>query len=284
MSAVEDVDEDEEDEDIEVIPRSHVPSQKPPLETSESMLSQSDVPGPLVTMHDNVGPILTLNVQMSLCETNMAAFLASEQSELSTEPVDRHCFHPCVSLELFDHIISGVEYLHAQGVVHRDLKPANVFLSLSTARHPPYGSVDVSGCNKCPERSRLHITPRIGDFGLVAALDDSCVANGDLNKPVGTEFYRPEASSRISQKLDVFSLGVMGFEMLRKFGTRMERIAALTELRRGKFPDGFGNELGDLGNTVVQLLCSMIDADEQKRVSCEEVKLEIGKLVNRLKA
>ena len=282
MSAVEDVDEDEEDEDIELIPRSYVPvSQKPTLKVSESMVSHSDVPSHLVPLRDNVGPVLTLNVQMSLCETNLAAFLSADRSNLS--PDDRHCFHSCVSLELFDHIISGVEYLHAQGVVHRDLKPANVFLSLSTARHPPYGSVDISSCMKCSERSCLHITPRIGDFGLVAALDDSCLDVGALNKPVGTEFYRPEASSRISEKLDVFALGVMGFEMLQRFGTRMERIAALTELRRGKFPDGFSQEVGFLGGDVEQLLTSMMHSDEEKRLKCEEVKLEVGKLVSNMK-
>ncbi|KAF2833154.1 kinase-like protein [Ophiobolus disseminans] len=285
MSAVEDVDEDEEDEDIELIPRSHVPlSQEPETDISESMVTHSDVPGHLIPVRNNIGPILTLNVQMSLCETNLAAFLSADRANTGTETVDRHCFHPCISLELLDHVISGVEYLHAQGVVHRDLKPANVFLSLSTARNPPYGSVDVSSCKMCPGRSRLHITPRIGDFGLVAALDDSCLDIGTPSKPVGTEFYRPDTNSRISEKLDVFALGVLGFEMLQSFGTRMERVAALTELRHGKFPASFSQHLGDVGSIVVGLLSSMVHADEQKRLNCDEVKLEIGKLVSSLKA
>ena len=283
MSVVEDVNEDDEDDDIETIPRSHVPlSQEPTSELSESMVTHSDVPGHLIPVR-NTGPILTLNVQMSLCETNLAAFLSADRPMSGAEPSDRHCFHPCVSLELLGNIISGVEYLHAQGVVHRDLKPANVFLSLSTARHPPYGSVDLSSCNSCSKRDSLHVTPRIGDFGLVAALDDSCLALATVNKPVGTEFYRPESSSRVSEKLDVFALGVVGFEMLQKFGTRMERIAALTDLRRGNFPDGFSQGLGDSGDQVQQLLGSMICTDESQRMSCEEVKFEIGKLIHVLR-
>jgi translation initiation factor 2-alpha kinase 3 len=284
MSAVEDVDEDEEDDDIENIPRSHIPySQEPVSEMSDSMVSNSDVPRHL-TQNLGIGPVLTLNVQMSLCETNLAAFLSSENSTFDNLTADQHCFHPCISLELFNNIVSGVDYLHSKGVVHRDLKPANVFLSLSTDRNPPYGSVDVSTCKACPQRERLHVTPRIGDFGLVAALSDSCTISDTSTKPVGTEFYRPQASGGISEKLDVFALGVVAFEMLQKFGTRMERIAALTELRRGVFPDGFAQSLGDVGTDVQQLIREMVQGDVQKRLSCDQVKEVIGNLVRTLKA
>lgn len=280
MSAVEDVDEDEEDEDVEMIPRSHMPLlHEGTSDNSESMLSHSDAPGHLVAAHRNVGPILTLNVQMSLCETNLAAILAADRSDAATGPASRHCFHPCVSLELLDHIVSGVQYLHSQGVVHRDLKPANVFLSISTTRQPPYGSVDVSNCTECSGRERLHVTPRIGDFGLVAALDDSCLDVGFANKPVGTEFYRPVLQSKVNDKLDVFALGVMAFELLQKFDTRMERVSALTELRRGRFPETFFKELGNQRVGLERLVGRMIDTNEQDRLSCEEVRLDIKRLV-----
>jgi translation initiation factor 2-alpha kinase 3 len=280
MSAVEDVDEDEEDDDIENIPRSHMPYAKEPVsEISDNMVSDSDVPRHLI-QSQSLGPVLTLNVQMSLCDSNLAAFLTSASSAQTTS---QHCFHPCVSLELLNNIVAGVDYLHLRGVVHRDLKPANIFLSFSTDRSPPYGSVDMSTCKHCPKRDCMHMTPRIGDFGLVAALTDSCTLS-DAYKPVGTEFYRPQTSGGISEKLDVFALGVVAFEMLRKFGTRMERIAALTELRRGLFPENFAQSLGDVGTDVQQLIGEMVQADEQKRLSCDQVKNVIGKLVQTLKA
>lgn len=281
MSAVEDADE-EEDDDIENIPRSHMPySQESMSEMSDSMISNSDAPQHLMKKR-NLGPVLTLNVQMSLCETNLAAFLSSEQAGIASQ----HCFHACVSLELLNNIVSGVEYLHSQGVVHRDLKPANVFLSLSTARHAPYGSIDMSSCKQCPEREHLHMTPRIGDFGLVAALSDKCTMPETLAKPVGTEFYRPAASSMssINEKLDIFALGVVAFEMLHKFSTRMERIAALTELRRGFFPHCFAQSHGDAGLDIQLFISSMMHHDDQQRLSCEQVKHEINNLVRRLKA
>jgi len=35
---------------------------------------------------------------------------------------------------------------------------------------------------------------------------------------------------------------------------------------------------------VEQLLTSMMHSDEEKRLKCEEVKLEVGKLVSNMKA
>ncbi|OAL50374.1 kinase-like protein [Pyrenochaeta sp. DS3sAY3a] len=280
MSAVEDVDEDEE---VEMIPRSHMPySQDPTSGMSESMLSDSDIPGHLIPVH-SPGPTLMLNVQMSLCESNLANFLSSEGSSSAGDSGCHHCFHPCISLELLNSIVSGVEYLHAQNVVHRDLKPANIFLSLSTARHPPYGSVDMSTCSSCEKQECLHVTPRIGDFGLVAALGDKCAGENAWTKPVGTEFYRPQTSSGVNEKLDVFALGVIGFEMLQKFGTKMERIAALTELRRGRFPEDFASGCGLAGDEVQQFISAMLHLDEHKRLSCEEVKKGIAEQLHSLK-
>jgi translation initiation factor 2-alpha kinase 3 len=286
MSAVEDVSEESEDEGVEMIHRRHMPSsQDMTTDLSDSMISHSDMPaGPLVSTR-TTGPVLTLNVQMSLYESNLAAFLSQERTSFASKPGVTHCFHPCVSLELLSHILSGVEYLHDQGVVHRDLKPANIFLSLSTSRRPPGGSVDLSTCKPCPKRDCVHIVPRIGDFGLVAALDEKCstVDPNTFTKPVGTEFYRPNTSTRNSEKLDVFALGVIAVEMLCKFGTRMERSDTLSRLKNGEFPKGFAERIGPHGDRLQQLIGAMVLADEQQRMGCDEARSEIASLVEALK-
>ncbi|KAH7114503.1 kinase-like domain-containing protein [Dendryphion nanum] len=284
MSVIASVEEDPgDDEEIETIQRSYIPhAQDSTTEFSQSMLSHSDVPNHLVSARPT-GPILTLNVQMSLYDTNLASFISPEALPLQVNQFC-HCFHPCISLELLSSIISGVEYLHENNVVHRDLKPANIFLSLSTSRVPPPGSIDISSCSHCPQRECVHITPRIGDFGLVAALGDQCLLSNTMAKPVGTEFYRPEGG-KVSEKLDVFALGVVGLEMLCKFSTRMERIEALTRLRRSEFPIGFLDIIGgDSGGAMVQnLLTNMVRADEQQRFDCDAVQQELQKLIEILK-
>lgn len=227
---------------------------------------------------------------MSLYENDLAAFLAG-----TSDPC--HCFHECVSLELLAQIVAGVEYLHTQGVVHRDLKPANVFLSITSSAISPFGSVDLSTCQSCPPRDTVHVTPRIGDFGLVAALGDGCTT-AEFVKPVGTEFYRPEAGN-ISEKLDVYALGIVGFEMLQRFSTSkfvslilfcpsrlltggigMERVDALTRLRKGDSLNGLEFESK---TSCRALIAAMTHPEDEKRCSCDEVKKRIKNIVATMK-
>jgi len=268
LSAVEDAKEDEEG--IETIPRD--------LETtsygSESMVTDSDISQHIMRKHNPTGgPVLILNVQMSLYESNLATFLTSEQNSPG------HCFHVCISLEILNKIMKGVEYLHDGGVVHRDLKPANIFLGLSTARSPPAGSVNLSSCSLCKDRQYIYVTPKIGDFGLVAALGDAA------SKPVGTELYRPAVPSNVSGKLDVYALGVVAFEMLHKFGTHMERIESLMKLRHGEFPENFVSSCDKaLATKIKEMVGSMIAPDDDGRWTCEEVRKKIAEIVSALKA
>ena len=121
-------------------------------------------------------------------------------------------------------ILEGLSHIHSQGIVHRDLKPVNIF----TAQDG---------------------TLKIGDFGLARfhtaaqqapalALGDSELrAESDATTGVGTFLYAaPEIQQGLphDSKVDIYSLGVIAFEMLRRFGTAMERVAVLTELRASR--------------------------------------------------
>lgn len=291
MSTIESVANSDE-EDVESIPRDHPPhdSHYPDPSTtddiSDSILEDSSVPPHQLIASRTNAPVLTLNVQMSLYDTSLSEFLTTNHQHPAPLNQLRHCFHPQVSLEILANIITGVEYLHSQGVVHRDLKPANIFLSLTTAKVPPSGSVDIATCSECPHHSSrsVFITPRIGDFGLVAALGEGCFSASETNirvKPVGTEFYRPEGDShRISEKLDTFALGIVAFELLERFETRMERVHKLIELRKGVFPSEFESRMrGD----VRGLIKRMVDKDEKKRPGCEEARDSIKKILERMK-
>lgn len=206
--------------------------------------------------------VVILHIQMSLHPLSLSTYL----SPLARphEP-HRHCFHIIPSLQLLLSVLSGVEYLHSQGIVHRDLKPSNIFLSESTTPTP--SCVNTKSCADCTTSTLAdsppkvigphYIVPRIGDFGLVAdiARTDGPLPAGtsDTNpnmtfrreyRPVGTEFYRPPRlpvrhlkhsvaladNSSIDEKLDVFALGAILFELLYRFETRMERHMVLAEL------------------------------------------------------
>uniref|UniRef100_A0A672HFN0 non-specific serine/threonine protein kinase n=1 Tax=Salarias fasciatus TaxID=181472 RepID=A0A672HFN0_SALFA len=136
---------------------------------------------------------------------------------------------------LFREILDGLTYIHEQGMIHRDLKPVNIFLD-----------------------SQDHV--KIGDFGLATGhpanvIDDS--GSGVISKPdptgnmtgmVGTALYvSPEVQGNTkatyNQKVDLFSLGIILFEMsYRPMTTGSERITVLSQLREPiQFPDDFAS-------------------------------------------
>ncbi|CAH0596457.1 unnamed protein product [Chrysodeixis includens] len=128
---------------------------------------------------------------------------------------------------LFSQIVSAVEYVHLAGLIHRDLKPSNILFA-------PDGRV------------------KVGDFGLVTAMNDtSCDGEEktDAVDPhqrhtyrVGTHLYMsPEQllGRPYSYKVDIYSLGLILFELLQPFATEAERVACLLKLRNSLYPEQF---------------------------------------------
>lgn len=99
---------------------------------------------------------------------------------------------PEEALRLVPQICAALQFAHDQGVVHRDLKPENVL-------------VDADGA------------ARIVDFGLakIADGDGSLTASGQV---LGTFRYMApeqfESSRRVDHRADIYSLGVLIYEML----------------------------------------------------------------------
>ena len=125
-------------------------------------------------------------------------------------------------LRLFLQVLAAVEHAHKHLVVHRDLKPSNIL-------------VDQEGQVK------------LLDFGIAKLLGES-EGGAPLTQAVGvamTPLYAaPEQlrSATISTLTDVYSLGVVLFELLsggvpyRGAGTRATLVEVLTAMNRGSLP------------------------------------------------
>lgn len=118
--------------------------------------------------------------------------------------------------EIVRKIGRALNAVHRAGIIHRDLKPSNILINDSS------GEIEV----------------RIIDFGI-ARVHDSVVSaqTTQLGRTLGTAFYMsPEqlyGEQNLSPASDVFSLGVIAYEMLtgkRPFAP--QTIAQLPELHR----------------------------------------------------
>jgi translation initiation factor 2-alpha kinase 3 len=215
----------------------------------------------------------TLFISMAIHPMNLEHYIWGDNPSGESNIQIQHCFHTSICVRLLLAIISGIQYVHNQGIVHRDLKPSNIFLSVSQGPRTDYeGAIDITGCGGCPGAppgDRKFITPHIGDFGLAAEMSTEPPPTGNTlsAKPMtlamvssqhtqpGTAFYIPPSTDRtICTKLDVYSLGVITFELITKFGTKSERGMVLQRLGRGEFPNNFDQH--EMAEGIRGMLCS----------------------------
>ncbi|KAM8940089.1 eukaryotic translation initiation factor 2-alpha kinase 3 isoform 2-T2 [Pelodytes ibericus] len=192
-------------------------------------------------------PKVYLYIQMQLCRKENLKDWMSVRCSLEERPrVD--------SLHIFLQIAEAVQFLHSKGLMHRDLKPSNIFFTLD----------DVV---------------KVGDFGLVTEMDqeddDEAVltpmpAYARHTGQVGTKLYMsPEQiyGQSYSHKVDIFSLGLILFELLYPFSTQMERVRILTEMRDLKFPPLFTQRYAQEESMVLH----MLSHNPSERPEAEEI-------------
>ncbi|CAK9829144.1 Eukaryotic translation initiation factor 2-alpha kinase 3 [Anthophora retusa] len=195
-------------------------------------------------------PKMFLYIQMQLCQRlSLREWLKNQSMR------DHHRV-----LNIFQQIIEAVEYVHLQGLIHRDLKPSNIFFSFDDKI-------------------------KVGDFGLVTAMTESyneahtppsenetiTFKNSLHTAYVGTHLYMsPEQinGQGYNYKVDIYSLGIIFFELLIPFVTEMERIINLINLRKSVFPKNFSNDYPAEYN----LLNMMLDENPSKRPTTLGIK------------
>ncbi|KAF3844746.1 hypothetical protein F7725_007909 [Dissostichus mawsoni] len=237
--------EDDEDEEEDVFGASFLPSGSDSSsdiifdngdESTDDMSQVEPIRRPVTDAGDTTDsdqPLLIahhLYIQMEYCEKSTLRDTIDQGLHQDQNRLAR----------LFREILDGIVYIHEQGMIHRDLKPVNIFLD-----------------------SQDHV--KIGDFGLatdhpanVAAgkfeVEESGSAvmpkpdpTGNMTGMVGTALYvSPEVQGNTkatyNQKVDLFSLGIILFEMsYRPMTTGSERVSVLSQLRAELmiFPEDF---------------------------------------------
>ncbi|RCH86413.1 hypothetical protein CU097_007390 [Rhizopus azygosporus] len=178
---------------------------------------------------------------------------------------------------LFRQVLEGLVHIHSQGMIHRDLKPANIFLdSNNDVKIGDFGLAtsnqtlaDGQIFSRTASQIRLFNQPGENSNISTSYTGYSTSSQHNLEESmttgVGTTFYvSPEvmpnpttgttSGMRYNQKVDMFSLGVIFFEMCYQFSTGMQRAVVLNELRNGKFPEDFPTSYINQKRIITMLL------------------------------
>jgi tetratricopeptide (TPR) repeat protein len=167
---------------------------------------------------------------------------------------------PEVCFNIMMQITAAISYIHSKSIIHRDLKTANIILI---------------------EKSDNPYFVKLLDFGIAKTEGSTTITiNGGF---LGTPSYMsPEqilTPSEITMKSDVFSLGLLFYEMLTGINpftgsTHQESISNILE----KIPPEPKRIHPDISDELNQLIMDMLDKDFLKRPELEDILVCLKKL------
>ena len=183
---------------------------------------------------------IRIYIQMEFCEKTLENLIFS----LKNEPIKNR-------LKLCKNLTIALKFIHSLGIIHRDLKTSNILIK--------NGQI------------------KIADFGLA-------IFNNEINNfGIGTEIYSsPEQKNSIfyNEKTDIFSLGLIFYEILQPYKCVMEKIENFNFLKKfNKIPnENFQKKFPFLCNVIL----NMINKDFHLRPDENEIINVIDNEINKL--
>ncbi|XP_067001568.2 eukaryotic translation initiation factor 2-alpha kinase 1 isoform X3 [Anabrus simplex] len=196
----------------------------------------------------------TLYIQMQLCESTLRHWLDHRNTQSLNVDVK-------LSLSIFRQIVNGIHYIHSQGIVHHDIKPSNIFVNKDVSK------------------------VQVGDLGLACIFQhapqdikfvNQVIWSLDHRGEIGTKLYAaPEQlKGECNPKSDIYSLGIVLFELIQPFSTDMERSKLLSHLRDGNFP----SKLNSTSPKLVHFIQMLMATDPADRPTTENVLTELDSI------
>ncbi|XP_017774860.1 PREDICTED: probable serine/threonine-protein kinase ifkC [Nicrophorus vespilloides] len=201
----------------------------------------------------------TLFIQMAYCQSTLKQWL--DTRNMAEKTIDNGALVPICNanrvrtvMEILRQLLQGLSYIHSRNIVHHDIKPSNIFMQLEDGT----------------------LLVQLGDFGLACPLQSS-----RHSLAFGTKLYAaPEQlKGECDRKSDMFSLGIVVFELAETFRTSMERIKCIEDLRKGAIPVHVKTNQPQLAQIIGELMMKNpaerpAAADLLKRINTEVFESE----------
>ena len=186
----------------------------------------------------NTNSIKVIVIQMEYCSGNNLNKIIQSQELLYTKKDAEEKIN-----SYFKQIVIGLEYIHSQNIIHGDLKPANIF--------------------------REGDVLKIGDFGYsqMRMQTNKCAFAGTIG------YAAPEISSgKYDISSDIYSLGIILFEMCLSSVTRSEFIMGIEALKKKQT-----NEIiTKYYPQYTELIFGMIHENPNKRPTAKDILKQLS--------
>ena len=163
---------------------------------------------------------LILNIQMSYYSPKTLKDLIQEKDLLSFD----------FKLSIIKQLLEGLKYIHFNGFIHRDIKPSNIFFA--------------------SEKSII-----IGDFGLAI---ESLSKFKDKDVFGTFNYSAPEIEQGLGydNTIDIYSAGIIFYELFEDFQTEHERFMKIKGLRSNKMNFEFQNNYPFISSIISKMIAS----------------------------
>jgi hypothetical protein len=166
-------------------------------------------------------------IQMELCKYTLKLFIEKRNKfieEINIKQVR----------DIILQISKGLKYIQDKKIIHRDLSPKNILID-------------------------DNLIVKISDFGMAKNLISENIE--ETNSEYGTILYSPpEFSENIcSEKSDIYSLGIIYFEILNMFKTDMEKIKIINNLKQDLVDEKLNQKYPDDINLIKKMINKNLD-------------------------
>ena len=209
---------------------------------SRSTQSQSLHPAPMRRV-SSVPSASVLYIQMELADSNTLVNLINQGLPDDSDEGWR----------LFRQILEALQYIHDLGIIHRDLKPLNIFIDKD--KNVKLGDFGLATTERFTSTSSSQGQGGYQGIGTYLGRTDL-----DLSTNVGTQTYMaPEMRSigagTYTEKVDMYSLGLVFFEMCYRLGTGFERAHVIGSLKQTiAFPQAWPSDRSVQRQIITSLL------------------------------
>uniref|UniRef100_A0A915Q661 Protein kinase domain-containing protein n=1 Tax=Setaria digitata TaxID=48799 RepID=A0A915Q661_9BILA len=199
-------------------------------------------------------------VQMELCSRTLSDYFAERNADVKRE-IDRN-----FNKSIMEQLMSAVAHLHSKKIIHRDIKPSNVFLRDESSSPIPSVLLGDFGL-ACLHQTKMACSAAIAESKIVTA----------HTVGVGTSIYAaPEQqnSNFYDNAVDIYSAGIVFFELCVPIYTQMERVETVGKLKKGELSEEFKTSFPEEAE-LIQEMCKM---NPQERPHAFEIVSKLGKI------